>query len=134
MAYALILLQTVVRTAAATPANFGAASLWAQIILGLIIIGALVIWLLPKLVRRRPDFKIFLLTVPKYSRAEVDQPASETRVKEVLSHFENLFAAFGALKADRRLSSYLVGRQDHLALEIVARPAGIAFFAALPSC
>jgi hypothetical protein len=75
--------------------------------------------------RRDPRLKIFLLTVPKYESINQAEQEAAQHIKEQLSHIENLFSALGALRAERGFKAWLLGRQDHFALEIVARPGEI---------
>lgn len=78
--------------------------------------------------RRDPRLKIFLLTVPKYESINQAEQEAAQHIKEQLSHIENLFSALGALRAERGFKAWLLGRQDHFALEIVARPGEISFY------
>ncbi len=92
----------------------------------------LIVWfvllILRKFNQRDPKLKIFLLTVPKYESIGQAENEAVQHIKEQLSHVENLFSALGALRAEKGWKAWFFGRQDHFALEIVARQGEISFY------
>lgn len=75
---------------------------------------------------------LLLVTVPKDSARDKDEHTTQESVREDIAVAESLFAAIGGMKAERGLRAWLWGRQDHLALEIVANKGLISFYVVVP--
>ena len=75
---------------------------------------------------------ILLVTVPKDSAKEKERQETQEAVREDISVAETFFSAIGGMRAERGLGAIFFGRQDHLALEIVAAKGLISFYAAVP--
>jgi len=74
-----------------------------------------------------------MITVPKF-KSEVESKSDEkvSDVKEDIGIAETFFSAIGGLKAQKGLKSWLYGRTDELALEIVAHDKIITFYITVP--
>lgn len=89
-----------------------------------------------KIYQQRVAFQkvVLLVTVPKDS-AKDNKESGNDRPEEWqdrLAVAEVLYAAIGGLRPDRGLRAWLWGRQDHLALEIVAHQGLISFYVIVP--
>ncbi len=123
----MIIQAPIIINTSAVPAGF----IFLPFIAGLLVFAvvlAVVLLYIRLRYRRDPRLKIFLLTVPKYESIDQAEHTAVQRIKEQLSHIENLFSALGALRAEHGFKAWLLGRQDHFALEIVARPGEISFY------
>ncbi len=75
---------------------------------------------------------LLLVTVPKDSARDQEEHVTQDSVREDIAVAETLFAAIGGMRAERGLRSWLWGRQDHLALEMVASKGLISFYVVVP--
>ncbi len=81
------------------------------------------------------DMSVMLVTVPKESaekKGEQERTKSLQEVQEDISVVETLFSTLGGLHAERGFGSWLRGRKDHFAFEIVARDGMVEFYVATP--
>lgn len=77
--------------------------------------------------------RVLLIRVPKEIKKEdVEQSKSTQQIQELISVMETIFSTLGSLTAERGLSSWLMGREDSFALEIVAHGGKISFYVAIP--
>src|SRR3989344_5663600 len=77
------------------------------------------------------EHDIYLVTIPKFSDTG-DKQKTPQPVKSRLSHVESLFAVMASIKAERGWHSWLYGRSDHFALEMVAKDGLISFYISTP--
>lgn len=75
---------------------------------------------------------VLLVTLPKDSAKDSDERVTQESSREDIAVAETLFAAIGGMKAERGFKAWLWGRQDHMALEIVASGGLISFYVAVP--
>jgi len=77
--------------------------------------------------------KVLMIRVPKAVKKEdVEQSKSTQQVQELISVMETVFSTLGSLTAERGFMSWLRGRSDHFAFEIVAHESKINFYVAVP--
>jgi len=107
------------------------------IILILILIG--LVFLIRFYFRRRGKMRtafkknVLLITLPKFEMGEKGEASlSIQQIQEKIAVAETLFAAIGGLKAQKGLGTWLFGREDHFAFEIVADEGKISFYVAVP--
>jgi len=77
--------------------------------------------------------QVFLVRLPKEKPEDQKGQASEQQLKEEMAKGETLFAAIGGLKAQKGFVAWLLGRDDHFSLEIVASHNRIAFYVVCPT-
>ena len=77
------------------------------------------------------EHDIYLVTIPKFSETG-DKQKTPQPVKSRLSHVESLFAVMSSIKAERGWHSWLYGRSDHFALEMIAKDGLISFYISTP--
>jgi len=77
---------------------------------------------------------ILSITLPKESLKQEKGKEKETQqsIAEEIGLGEMLLSSIGGLKAQRGIKYWLFGREDHLALEIVAHEGVISFYAVVP--
>ncbi len=75
---------------------------------------------------------VLLVTVPRESIKEKEQPKTEQSIKEAISVAETLFSTIGGMKAERGFRAFWLGRRDVLSLEIVAHHDLISFYVIVP--
>ncbi len=79
---------------------------------------------------------IFSVRVPKEKKNESAQSNAQedniTHLREQIAVAETLFSSVASLKADHGLGAWLMGRNDHLAFEIVVKNSKISFYVAIP--
>ncbi|MBI4133395.1 type IV secretion system DNA-binding domain-containing protein, partial [Candidatus Uhrbacteria bacterium] len=111
-------------------------------VLVIVALGLLVLFCMRWFLRRRSHgrrgaFELIVLrvTVPKESAQLEKSGKTEERlegVQEAIGVMETFLAAIGGLRAERGWRAWLVGRTDHLALEIVAHDELVSFYIAVP--
>lgn len=84
--------------------------------------------LLRKLAHRFDPFSIVTLRILMPKDALVQANAQEKKLPEWLQGMENFFMNIASLKAQKGLKHYFLGRDDHLALEIVQDRDGLIYF------
>lgn len=78
---------------------------------------------------------ILLIRVPKEKRKENQNTAQEdniSQIREQIAVADTLFAAVGGLRHENSFKSWFIGRNDHLAFEIVVKDNLIHFYVAAP--
>ncbi len=75
---------------------------------------------------------VLLITVPQSSPKDQEQIKNANDTKEAIAVAETLFSVVGGLKPDSFYKSFLFGRQDSLALEIVAQAGLVSFYIVVP--
>ncbi len=78
------------------------------------------------------EHQLFLVKLPKEKPKDEDARFMVQQMHEEIAKGETIFASIGGLQADRSLSSWLFGRQDHFSFEVVANQNKIAFYFATP--
>ncbi|MFA7286509.1 MAG: type IV secretion system DNA-binding domain-containing protein [Patescibacteria group bacterium] len=73
-----------------------------------------------------------LITVPKRSQQQ-DEDSTIEKIRQQIAVAETFFAAIAGLRADRSVSSYVLGRRDHLSLELVASQGLLSFYIVVPA-
>ncbi|HRH32780.1 MAG TPA: TraM recognition domain-containing protein [bacterium] len=85
------------------------------------------------LIRSVTDHVVYCVKLPKERLDDRDHQAYAVQeLREEIAKGEGLFTAIGGLKAQRGLSYWLRGRNDHFAFEIVAHNKVIAFYVVAP--
>jgi N utilization substance protein A len=76
---------------------------------------------------------ILLIRVPKERKTETNG-GEETinQIREQIAVTENMFAAIAGLHEEHGFSTWLYGRNDHMAFEIVVKDNKISFYVAMP--
>jgi len=77
--------------------------------------------------------QVLLIKVPKVSVKEKTGEVTSKDIQEEIGVTENLFAILGGLRAQRGLGSWLAGRTDQLAFEIVSLAGSVNFYIAVPN-
>lgn len=78
--------------------------------------------------------RVLLVRVPKEVRKEdIEQSKSTQQIQEMISVMETVFSTLGSLAAEKGMSAWLTGRQDHFSFEIVSHKNSISFYAAVPA-
>ncbi len=78
---------------------------------------------------------VLLVAVPKEQAEKGEsglQEKSLSQIQEKIAVMENVFAAVGGLKAERGFQAWLLGRQDSVSFEIVAKDGLVSFYVAVP--
>ncbi|MFH1078448.1 MAG: type IV secretion system DNA-binding domain-containing protein [Patescibacteria group bacterium] len=75
---------------------------------------------------------IIRVRVPKLTKKEDKDDKSQQQIQEKIAVMETIFGTLGALKGERGIMSWVLGRSDHFAFEIVVHHDKISFFAAVP--
>jgi hypothetical protein len=76
---------------------------------------------------------VLLVKVPKETRKEdIDASKSTQQVQELISVMETVFSTLGSLTSEKGFVSWLLGRGDHFAFEIVYHRSHINFYVAAP--
>ena len=77
--------------------------------------------------------KILLVSIPKevYQGEEKQQETSDT-IKQKLAVAESLWNSIGGLRVEHTVRHWFMGREDHIALEVVAHKGKISFYVAVP--
>ena len=75
---------------------------------------------------------LLMVLVPKQVKKENEQTNNINAVREKIATAETFFTSIGALKAQKHLGAWLLGRDDQFAFEIVAKDGVITFYAACP--
>jgi hypothetical protein len=101
------------------------------IVIGLILI-ALFIVRRTLLTSSVSDHVVYLVKLPKERPEDNQQPLTVQQLREEIAKGEGLFTAIGGLKAQRGVSHWLRGRNDHFGFEIVAHNKVIAFYVVAP--
>ncbi len=78
--------------------------------------------------RRGHELVVLLVRVPKESGEKETQ---EKQLPEQIAPAETLFSILGGLRAARGVHTWLLGRQDHFAFEIVSLRGSISFYVAV---
>lgn len=111
---------------------------------GLFLVGIIVVILIIAFVVRaflRKGYKlpaefrkvVMLVSVPKESgKLETEQESNVQKIQEQISWAENLWASLGGMKKPGGLKTWLYGRHDEIALEIVAQDELIYFYVVVP--
>ena len=77
--------------------------------------------------------KVLLIRVPKETKKEDSGEKSQQQVQELIAVMETIFSTLGSFKAEKGLLSWLFGREDHFAFEIVSHKDKISFYATAPA-
>jgi len=132
--------ETTATPVLATPGPLQAILVMAAWIVGFLIVGVLIIFLIRKLLRqsmrtRSAAFEkiVILITLPKFRREEESErgPQKE-QVQEAIASAESFFSAIGGLTPKTGMWSWFVGRDDEFAFEIVFDQKVIKFLVAMP--
>lgn len=112
--------------------------LFAVILLGILAVFFVAMFIMRAIMRRsgrtaNEHLHTFMITVPKYKREEDQQDSGQGKIQEKIAIAETFYAAVGGLKAQRGLGTWLRGRTDHIALEMVAHNQLITFYMAVPA-
>lgn len=75
---------------------------------------------------------VFLVTVPKYRSDDDRQDKTQAAIREQIGVAETLYSSIGGVRAERGLLRWLLGRRDHISLEIVASNGLISFYIVTP--
>ncbi|NCB20379.1 MAG: DUF87 domain-containing protein [Clostridia bacterium] len=106
------------------------------IILGILIVLTLIIRLLVRQAMVNNsyfDHQVFLIKLPKEKpEDEKNNSDSLQQIREEIAKGETIFASIGGLKAQRGISAWFLGRNDHFSFEIVAYNNKIAFYVVSP--
>lgn len=78
------------------------------------------------------DQVVFLVTVPKYRSGDDKKDTSQANIREQIGVAETLYSSLGGVRAERGLVAWLMGRRDHVSLEIVADNGLISFYVTAP--
>jgi hypothetical protein len=79
------------------------------------------------------DLQVLLVRVPKETKKEdLEQSKSAQQVQELISVMETVFASIGALKSEKGLMPWLIGRKKLFACEIVMNKNKISFYVVTP--
>ena len=78
------------------------------------------------------DHVVYLVRLPKEKPKDDEKEFTTQMIKDEISKAETVLNAIGGLRAQRGLKSWLLGRSDHFALEIVAQSRKIAFYFVAP--
>ena len=108
-------------------------------LLGIIAAGIIALFFVRGLYNRRGRAKtafgmrVLLIRVPKELKKEdTEQTKSTQQIQELISVMETIFSTLGSLRAEKGFSSWLMGRRDQFAFEIVAHGGKISFYVAIP--
>lgn len=109
------------------------------VVVALVLIGAAwfaVRMLRANLRRQAATFKAvtLLITIPKFQGGEKEGQGAPTkeRVQEAIAASESLFATLGGVKSEHGFHSWLHGRSDEMAFEIVFQKKVILFYVTVP--
>lgn len=80
----------------------------------------------------RHDMVVQRVRVPKDKPGADKQELTKEQMHEEISRGETIFASIGGLRADRRLISWFLGRDDHFSFEVVASRKKIYFYVVTP--
>lgn len=78
------------------------------------------------------EMQVLKILLPRAGRLEMDKQDSLQVIQEKIGVAESLFAVIGGMKPKINIKSRLIGRHDHLALEMVAADGLIYFYVAVP--
>ncbi|MGE5425964.1 MAG: type IV secretory system conjugative DNA transfer family protein [Bacillota bacterium] len=78
------------------------------------------------------DHQVFLIRLPKEKPKDENKDTTLQQMREEIAVGETIFASIGGLKAQRSLTSWFLGRNDHFSFEVVANRGKIAFYAVAP--
>jgi hypothetical protein len=102
------------------------------------LLAIIALFIVRTIVRKRAALKAgvdemitYLITVPKH-RKEEDKGSGQQYIQEKIATMETFYAALGGLKAQRGFNTWLYGRSDAIALEIVAKDGLISFYLSVP--
>ncbi len=77
--------------------------------------------------------KILHILVPKEAaKKEEEAKSSKKDYKELIAVMDAFYSALGSLKPKQRLKGYFLGRDDQIALEIIAKDGLVKFYAVIP--
>lgn len=77
--------------------------------------------------------QILLVRVPKELRKEDNQQdKTQQQIQELIGRMETVFSTMGSIAAQHGISAWLLGRHDHMAVEIVAHKDKISFYVGIP--
>ena len=80
---------------------------------------------------------VLLIKIPKEKKSENQQSGGAedniNQIREQIAVADTLFASVAGLKPDKGFMSWLRGRNDHLAFEIVSKHSSISFYVAIPN-
>jgi len=81
------------------------------------------------------DMVVLQVLVPKDAASKESEQAKEgiQKIQEAIAKTEAFFMSIGGLHAQRGLRTWLHGRSDHFAFEIVASSGQVKFFVAVPT-
>jgi len=101
------------------------------ITLAVVVAAAVFAKLFRKRQKKSYEHDIYLVTIPKFSDT-ADKQKTPLPAKSRLAHVESLFAVMSSIKAERGWHSWLHGRSDHFALEMVVKDGLISFYISTP--
>ncbi|MBU1034177.1 type IV secretion system DNA-binding domain-containing protein [Patescibacteria group bacterium] len=78
------------------------------------------------------NMQVLLVRVPKEVKKEDEQNKSQQQIQELIGVMETLFATLGAFKAESGIFTWLFGRSDHFAFEMVVHHDKISFYVTIP--
>jgi len=76
---------------------------------------------------------ILKIRVPKLVKKEDESEKSQQQIQEKIAVMETIFGTLGALKGERGIIQWLLGRSDHFSFEIVSHHDRISFYVATPT-
>jgi hypothetical protein len=129
-----------------TSGNFGGASTQASIDIDIgiwlisalgVILFLLILLLLRKIIKdqvekkRYLEHKVFLVRIPKEDKNNNEERSTQ-QLREEIAKAETVFSSIGGLKAQKGLSTWLLGRDDQFSFEIVAHKEKISFYVIAP--
>ncbi|MGB0757088.1 MAG: type IV secretory system conjugative DNA transfer family protein [Patescibacteria group bacterium] len=83
-------------------------------------------------VARKYRMNVLQIAVPRAGVEEDQEKNTLDLIKEKIGVAESLYAVIGGLKPERTFKTRLLGRHDHVSLEMVARGGQIYFYIAVP--
>jgi hypothetical protein len=84
--------------------------------------------------RRAFGMKVLMVRVPKEMRKEdAGAEKSQQQIQELIGAMETVFSTVGAQKAPKGMGTWLFGRSDTIAFEIVAHQEKISFYVSVPA-
>ena len=105
-------------------------------VLAVIVLAMIVRFFLLRRGRYREAFdkKVMLVRVPKELRQDENKgEKTQQQIQEAIGVMETLFATLGALKSQKSLSAWFLGRTDVLSFELVSLRDKISFYVVAPT-
>lgn len=110
-------------------------------VVGLFIVALIAFRILRAAMRRKYQtsvaFKkvVMLVTVPKEQAEKGESGQQEKSLQEIqekIAIMENVFSSIGGMRAERGIKAWMVGREDAIAFELVAKDGLVSFYIAAP--